>query len=99
MQKILAMVSCLQHILWGFLSQVISGKRTVQHIFSEADSKIKEYEDIFAQLKSEFQDHAVVQTQIGVLQVKISTQSVLDKLDDAGKYSVILTLMSIGSTS
>lgn len=72
--------------LWlVFLKCITLGRRTVKHTVSEADSKIKDYEETFAQLKSDFQNHAVLHTQITVLQVKFSTLSALDKLDDIGK--------------
>lgn len=77
------------------LNSIILGKRTVEHTLSEADNKIKNYEEKFAQLKSDFQNHAILYTEITVLQVKLSTLSALGKLDDIGKFNVILTLMSI----
>ncbi|KAF9460309.1 WD40-repeat-containing domain protein [Collybia nuda] len=57
-------------------------KRTIKHTVSDVDSKIEEYEKIFHQLKSDFADHAILHIQISVLQVKFSTQSALDKLDN-----------------
>ena len=41
----------------------------VEHIFSDADNKIKQYEGKFKELKLAFQERAVLQTEITVLRI------------------------------
>jgi hypothetical protein len=64
---------------------VIPGKRTIMHSISEVDQKIKEFQDNFNKLKSDFQDHAVFHTQVTVLQIKFATLATHEKLDDIGE--------------
>ena len=57
----------------------LPGKRTLKNSFmSDVDSKIKEYEDKFNELKSAFQDRAILQTEIIVSRV-------LGNLNDFGQ--------------
>jgi hypothetical protein len=44
----------------------------------------------FDKLKSDFQDYAILQTQISVLQVKFISLSVVDKLDEIGELVIIV---------
>lgn len=62
------------------ISQIISriGKRLLEHILSDADSKIKQYEDKFEELKAAFQGRAVLETEITVLRI-------LDMLESQGQ--------------
>jgi len=50
----------------------------VNNLVSEADSKIEEYVVKFKELKSAFQSHAVLQTEIAVLRI-------LGNMEDLGK--------------
>ena len=45
------------------------GKRVLEHILSDTDNKIKQYEDKFEALKSAFQARAILQTEITVLRI------------------------------
>lgn len=55
------------------------------HSISDVDQKMKEFQDNFNKLKSDFQDQAVFNTQVTVLQVKFATLATHEKLDDIGK--------------
>jgi uncharacterized protein YllA (UPF0747 family) len=45
------------------------GKRVLEHVLSDTDNKIKQYEDKFEALKSAFQERAILQTEITVLRI------------------------------
>src|SRR6266550_1375217 len=48
----------------------LPGERTLKNSFmSDVDSKIKQYEDKFNELKSDFQDRAIIQTEIIVSRI------------------------------
>jgi hypothetical protein len=47
----------------------IQGKRAFKEMFSDTHSQIKQYEEKFAELKSKFQLHADLQTEITVLRI------------------------------
>jgi uncharacterized protein YydD (DUF2326 family) len=44
-------------------------KRVLEHVLSGADDRIKQFEDKFEELKSAFQERAVLQTEITVLRI------------------------------
>jgi hypothetical protein len=56
-----------------------SGRRAARDVASDADSKIKQYQDSFNNLKLELQQHAVIHTEIIVLRV-------LDVVDKIGEF-------------
>jgi hypothetical protein len=60
------------------------GIRVLEHILSDADNKIKQYEDKFKELKSAFQERAVLQTEITVLRI-------LDIVDGQGQHTSLHT--------
>lgn len=50
--------------------------------------RIKKYEDKFRELKSGFQEHSVLATQITILQTKFLVQHVLDSVNNMGKSQI-----------
>lgn len=62
-----------------------SGLRMAKNLSSEADSRITQYADKFNEFKSAFQGHAILQTEITVLQAKFAVLRVLDSVDDIGE--------------
>jgi hypothetical protein len=63
------------------LLSLLLGKRALKNSFmSTIDSKIKQYEDKFNELKSAFQDHAILQT-------GISVSRVIGDLESLGEFS------------
>lgn len=56
------------------------------NIFSYSDSKIKEFEDKFRELKLGFQEHSAIVTQTTVLQTKFLAQQGFDSVNHIGKF-------------
>ena len=51
--------------------------RVVKHSISDVDNKIQQYMDVFANLRSQFNEQAVVHTEITVIRI-------LDEVHDLG---------------
>jgi hypothetical protein len=54
------------------------GKRTVKNFISDTDSRIRQYETKFQELKLAFQGRAILQIEIAVLRI-------LDNVDNIGE--------------
>ena len=62
-----------------------SGKRTAENLVSDADSKMKQYEESFNKLKAELQQYAVVHTEITVLRV-LTIVGEIGEFSDLGPF-------------
>ncbi|KAF9461836.1 WD40-repeat-containing domain protein [Collybia nuda] len=69
------------HFICAYAADTNFWERTLKHSVSEADQKIKEYQETFNKLKADFQNHTVLRTNVTVLQIKFATLSTHDKLD------------------
>jgi hypothetical protein len=73
-------VVCCAKLFQHFIDPV-AGTRIAKNIFSDIDSRIKEYEDKFKDLKSGFQDFTVLQTRFLV-------QEALNTLNHMGEIYI-----------
>jgi hypothetical protein len=73
---------CENHEILPPLSLV--GKRILEHILSGADNRINQYEDKFKELKTSFQERAVLRTEITVLRI-------LDIVEGQGQHASLHT--------
>jgi hypothetical protein len=55
---------------------MMAGKRTVNNFISDTDCRIKQYEAKFNELKLAFQGRAILQTQITVLRILDSVETI-----------------------
>ena len=80
--------STLSYLCLGIYELLISVARTMKNMMSEADTKTKEYAVKFNELKSAFQSHAILHTEITVIKV-------LTQVSNIGKRVIIDTAGSI----
>ena len=50
--------------------------RMVKHLISGVDDRIKQYIDVFTKLRSQFNDHAIVNTEIVVTRILDQVQNI-----------------------
>jgi hypothetical protein len=55
---------------------MMAGKRTVKNFISDTNSRIKEYEAKFTELKLAFQGRAILQTEITVLRILDNVETI-----------------------
>ncbi|KAF9460308.1 WD40-repeat-containing domain protein [Collybia nuda] len=70
------------HFICDYAKNTNFWTRTIKHSVSQVDDKILEFQSIFSRLKAHFQDHAVLQIQLSVLQIKFTALSTNNKLDE-----------------
>jgi hypothetical protein len=68
------------------ISQLSPGRRTFKHLLSGDNSRVKQYEDKFSELKLALQGHAIVHTEINVLETKIAVLRVLNDVQEIGAW-------------
>jgi hypothetical protein len=63
------------------------GQRTLRHLLSGDNSRVKQYQDKFGELKLALQGHAIIHTEINTLEAKITVLHISDAVQHVGVSS------------